>query len=136
MPEVEDPKHLPTGNTTTTAEPVRKLPRARRLLAATIGAATIQFVGGCKSNELNTVANLMAPTGRPAQRIDGQQGSAGFQLVSNLMLPPHIPQTGTSGQLGGAGTSGTAAGTSGSAGSAGVPAADMDAGSDDDAGEA
>lgn len=74
----------------------------------------------------------MAPPTRIGQRENPQQGSAGFHAVANLMIPPRIPQPGTSGQLGGAGVSGTA----GSSGAAGVPAADMDAGPDDDAGEA
>jgi hypothetical protein len=126
----EDPKHLqPENITAPIAAPVRKLPRARRLLAATIGAATIQFVGGCKTGE------TPPSVGRPGQRIDAQQGSAGFQLVANLMVPPQIPKSGTSGQLVGAGVSGTA-GSSGSSGSFGAHAADMDAGPDDDAGEA
>ncbi|HET8940228.1 MAG TPA: hypothetical protein VFN67_42595 [Polyangiales bacterium] len=134
MPEVEDPKHLQPK--APVAEAVRKLPRARRLLAATIGVATIQFVGGCEGLGGSTVANLMAAPRLPAagvgQRMDPQHGSAGFQLVANLMVPPRIPQSGVSGQRGGAGVSGNA----GASGVAGSNAQGMDAGLEDDAGEA
>lgn len=136
MPEVEDPKQVPPGKSNAPiVEPVRKLPRPRRLLAATIGAATLQFVGGCKGGlGGSSVANLMAPHGPVAgvgQRMDPQQGSAGFQLVANLMVPPRIPQAGVSGQPAAAGVSGKA----GSSGAAGAHAPDIDAGAED-AGEA
>jgi hypothetical protein len=133
MTDVADPKHPQAENT---AEPVRKLPRARRLLAATIGVATLQFVGGCEGLGGSSVANLMAaprlPTAGIGQRMDGQQGSAGFQVVANLMVPPRIPASaGRSGQPGAAGVSGKA----GATGAAGSHANDMDAG-EEDAGEA
>jgi hypothetical protein len=41
---------------------VRKLQGSRRLLVATTGAATIQFMGGCKAGGRGPVSNLMLPS--------------------------------------------------------------------------
>jgi hypothetical protein len=137
MADGEDPKHFQPGNAAARpAALVRKLPAARRLLVATIGAATVQFVAGCGNTY---VANLMAPpesgrsggageagrAGRGGQGgVGGRVGNAGT-FVANLMAPPFVPDSGA-----GAGGSG------GSAGAAGTNTDDMDAGMDDDAGQA
>jgi len=114
---------------------VRKRPSARRLLVATIGAATFQFAAGCANS---SVANLMAAPGRPesgsggaGQGARGGQGGGAGYLVANLMAPPFLPQSG----MGGAGAPGQG-GTGGQSGAAGADPGDMDAGIDDDAGQA
>jgi hypothetical protein len=108
MAEREDSKYVQLGSAAARAgAPVRRLPAARRLLVATVGAATVYFAPGC----------------------DG--GSA----VANLMAPPFLPQSGTGGQGGGAGVSGQG-GSGGESGAGGAEPDDMDAGTDDDAGQA
>jgi hypothetical protein len=106
---------------------VRKLPNARRLLTATIGAATVQFAAACGGGEnvVTVVANLMAPpfVPQPSPGASGPGGAAG--------------ESGAAGEGGAAGQSGAAAGVggSGSMGAAGADAPDdLDAGADDDAG--
>lgn len=125
-----------TATSVRSAAVARKLPAARRLLVATIGAATVQFLAGCGKS---SVANLMAAPGAPEAGRSGsgqggrggQGGSAGY-FVANLMAPPFVPQSGTSGGAGAPGHSGSG----GESGAAGADPGDMDAGVDDDAGQA
>ena len=140
MAERKDQKDLQLGNAAARAGAlVRKLPSARRLLVATIGAATVQFATGC--NRGSYVANLMAApemsgTGGSGARQGGAGGSgnggggnAGY-YVSNLMAPPFVPQSGTGGRAGGGGVSGRS-GSGGASGSAGTEPNDEDAGVED-----
>ena len=109
MAEREDPKHVQLGNGAARGGAlVRRLPAARRLLVATIGAATVQFATGC--NRGSYVANLMAAPEMPVSGKGGSGprpggvsggGNAGY-YVSNLMAPPFVPQSGTGGRGGGA----------------------------------
>jgi hypothetical protein len=125
MPEDKTPESSQPGTTPAprSASVVRKLLGARRLLVATIGAATVQFAAGCANS---SVANLMAAPGRP----ESGSGGSGY-LVANLVTPPFLPQSGT----GGAGAPGQG-GTGGQRGAAGADPDDTDAGIDDDAGQA
>jgi hypothetical protein len=152
MPEREHPKHFQLGHAPAR---VRKLPFGRRLLVATVGAATVQFVSGCNAGSY--VANLMAAPPIPGNHA-GQGGVGGVggvgappfggsgNYVANLMAPPFMPRVGPNSGGGGAGVG--AAGRSGSAGvtgasgsgglggSGGAAKSDTDAGVEDDAGRA
>ena len=99
MSEIEDP-----SNTRVLAP--RKLLGARRLLIATIGAATVNYAG-CGDNTMTLVANLVAAPYMPPQ--DG--GSAVPPVGTNpsglagAYAPPEAPDPdgqdgGTEGDLG------------------------------------
>lgn len=66
----------------------RKFSGARRLLVATIGAATVSYAG-CGEDTMTLVANLMAAPFMPPQ--DGQAGSGGSPQVSNPKGPGEPP---------------------------------------------
>jgi hypothetical protein len=71
---------IDTATNTLAAQPIsapRKRFDARRLLIATLGAATVNYVVGCGSDTLFTsVANLMAPPILPP--AGGSDGAAGI----------------------------------------------------------
>jgi hypothetical protein len=117
MADCDDPDRCPAEKAAEEgpARFARKPPGARRLLVATIGAASVQFATGCDGENFGT-------------------------FVANLMAAPYVPPPASSGAGAGAPAgAGGAAGQNGAAGQAGPAGAgassdDLDAGADDDAG--
>lgn len=75
---------------------IRRLVGARRLLVATIGAATVNYAG-CGNDEMSLVANLMAAPFMPPPN-GGEAGRGGPPVVPNpdgfASVPPAADQDG------------------------------------------
>jgi hypothetical protein len=65
-----------TPNTITRLTPAKRN-GARRLLIATIGAATVNYASGCGDTMFTSVANLMAPPILPPASGTGGHGAVG-----------------------------------------------------------
>ncbi|HKP56651.1 MAG TPA: hypothetical protein VJV78_08025 [Polyangiales bacterium] len=72
--------------------PPRKLAGARRLLVATIGAATVNYAG-CGDDTMTLVANLMAAPFMPPP-AGGGAGTSAPPVVPNSSQLPAIDQDG------------------------------------------
>ena len=139
MAEREDPKNFQLGKASAPAGAlVRKLPAARRLLVATIGAATVQFAirmrrnlrgqpdGGARCPESGQ-GGRGGPGGQGGRA--GQGGQGGGRQRRILRLEPDGAAVRST-------SSGTGGPRGGSGGTGGAAPPDMDAGADDDAGQA
>jgi hypothetical protein len=111
------------------AMPMRKPTRGRKLLIASVGVATINYVAAC-GGETHTSGNLIAPPGgsaNGAQAGAAQAGTGGFTsgthagtggtFTSGNLVPP--PVAGASGKAGAGGAPGAGAGGVSSGGNAG-----------------